>query len=213
MTAASDVIAQALQGIRLLDHPFYVRWQRGELSRDDLRDYASQYRHFEAMLPTFLEELVRVAPTPARDAVAANLSDELGPPTHLELFDQFVDELGADAADPTPATTELLGAYASLLRDGSATALAGLAAYEIQAAGIATTKADGLRTHYGIRGDGLRFWDVHGVTEDDHAAWTLDALESLGSATADVSSAAEAVATAWWGFLDERERVVQTQAV
>jgi pyrroloquinoline quinone (PQQ) biosynthesis protein C len=163
------------------------------------------------MLPTFLEELVEIAPSDAaRRAVQANLSDELGPPTHLELFDMFVDELGADSTEPTPATAELLGAYSSVLQQGPATAFAGLAAYEIQAAGIATTKAAGLRTHYGIHGDGLRFWDTHGVTEEDHARWTLDALESFGEATTALSGAAKAVAAAWWSFLDERERVAQT---
>ena len=29
----------------VLDHPFYLRWERGELSRDDLAFYAGEYRH------------------------------------------------------------------------------------------------------------------------------------------------------------------------
>src|SRR5439155_499848 len=29
----------------VLDHPFYVRWERGELTRDDLAYYAGEYRH------------------------------------------------------------------------------------------------------------------------------------------------------------------------
>ena len=29
----------------VLDHPFYLRWERGELSREDLAYYAGEYRH------------------------------------------------------------------------------------------------------------------------------------------------------------------------
>ncbi len=29
----------------LLSHPFYKAWSAGELSRDDLREYACQYYH------------------------------------------------------------------------------------------------------------------------------------------------------------------------
>lgn len=213
MSTVSDVITGALVGRRLLDHPFYERWQAGELSRDELRSYASQYRHFEAMLPTFLQELVQItSDDAARDAARANLRDELGPPSHLELFDLFVDAVGAEGAAPTIATTELVGAYAAALRDGPATGFAGLAAYEVQAADIATTKAAGLKTHYGVSGDGLRFWEAHGEIEAEHAAWTLDALGSVTTTVAEISTAAEAVAAAWWRFLDEREELAGSVA-
>jgi pyrroloquinoline-quinone synthase len=29
----------------VLEHPFYVRWERGELTRDELARYAGEYRH------------------------------------------------------------------------------------------------------------------------------------------------------------------------
>ena len=29
----------------VLDHPFYLRWERGELTRDELAFYAGEYRH------------------------------------------------------------------------------------------------------------------------------------------------------------------------
>src|ERR1700745_4474048 len=40
----------------LLCHPFYKAWSAGELTRDDLREYAlDYYRHVEAF-PTYLAE-------------------------------------------------------------------------------------------------------------------------------------------------------------
>src|SRR6476646_10054992 len=29
----------------VLDHPFYLRWERGDLTREDLAFYAGEYRH------------------------------------------------------------------------------------------------------------------------------------------------------------------------
>ena len=48
-----------------------------------------------------------------------------------------------------------------------------VAAYEVQAADIAATKADGLRRHYGVDPQGTRFWDVHAGQEVEHAVKDL----------------------------------------
>src|SRR4051812_46072602 len=41
----------------LLCHPFYKAWSAGELSRDDLREYARDYYHHVDAFPTYLAEL------------------------------------------------------------------------------------------------------------------------------------------------------------
>ena len=46
-----------LNGKRLLEHPFYRRWEDGALEMSELASYAAQYRRFEAQLPSFLEAL------------------------------------------------------------------------------------------------------------------------------------------------------------
>ena len=55
------VVGAALDGKRLLDHPFYRRWEAGEVTLGELADYASQYRHFESYLPNFLGELLTLS--------------------------------------------------------------------------------------------------------------------------------------------------------
>ena len=62
----NSVVAAALDGKRLLDHPFYRRWEAGEVTLGELADYASQYRHFESYLPRFLGELAESLPEGAR---------------------------------------------------------------------------------------------------------------------------------------------------
>jgi pyrroloquinoline quinone (PQQ) biosynthesis protein C len=205
---AHDVIADALTGRRLLEHPFYQRWEVGGLTEGELGAYAEQYRHIERALPTVLRALAEQLPAgAARDLVSANLADEEAvPEPHVVLFESFADAVGArpDVA-PTAATTALVELEVSAARTDPVAALAMIAAYEVQAGAIATSKSAGLAEHYGVDGSGTRFWDVHAAMETDHATWSLDALALLTDDEAHLSAAAGAAAQAWWSFLDERE--------
>jgi pyrroloquinoline-quinone synthase len=204
-TTLRTIVDDALAGRRLLEHPFYRRWEEGRLSRDELTSYAEQYRHFEAALPSTLEALANELSGDAREAVLDNLRDETGTPTHLELFDDFAAHYGAGDAVPSPKMAELLAAYEGALAAGPAAGLAGVLAYEAQGAEIAETKASGLREFYGASDAACEFWRVHGLVEDSHAAWLLAAGSGLDDAGA--RAGARMVADAWWAFLDERESV------
>jgi pyrroloquinoline-quinone synthase len=203
-----NVLVEVLTDRRLLAHPFYRRWEAGTLDRAELAAYAAQYRHFEAVLPDVLAQVVAGIDDPtARDLVAANLEDELGVPApHLELFEGFAAAAGAPAlADATPATAALVNLYTFVADESPVAALAALAAYEVQASEIAASKADGLRARYGMTDAGTRFWDVHSGTDEVHGAWIVEALARLASNPDDVRDAADAASAAWWAFLDERE--------
>ena len=202
----AGLLAQALEGRRLLDHPFYRRWEAGGLADGDLASYASQYRFFEEYLPVALDTVAKGLPVGrARDFVLSNLADELGPPvSHLELFAGFEEAVGARAEAAGPAVTELVSLYRDAASGESAEALAVIAAYEVQASEIAATKAAGLRDHYSVGEAGREFWDVHASIEADHAQWTIDALSEVGRPEP-VREAARRSADAWWRFLDERE--------
>lgn len=205
-TTVEPILAAALSGRRLVDHPFYRRWEQGKLRFGELTDYANQYRHFESALPSMLAELAGALPTgPGRDAVVANRDDELGPPSHLELFERFAAHFGADGAEPSPAMRGVLDAYAAAIARSASSGLAGMLAYEAQGAEVARSKADGLLTHYGASSDAAEFWERHAEVEDDHARWLIDAIDVRDEAEA--RAAATSVAAAWWRFLDERELV------
>src|ERR1700758_4102323 len=83
----------------LLCHPFYKAWSAGELSRDDLREYARQYYHHVAAFPTYLAQLaMRLEDGELRQAVLANMADEKGLSSdetpHAELWLDFADGMG-----------------------------------------------------------------------------------------------------------------------
>ena len=205
---AAGLIWAGIGGRRLLDHPFYRRWEAGTLASGELAAYAEQYRHIEAALPQVLRRVAANLPDgPARAAVHANLSDELGRPApHLDLFDAFAAAAGARrGAPPTPATRSLTALQLSSAASDPVRGLGVLAAYETQAAAVAATKAAGLRRHYGIAGPGVAFWDVHADLEAEHADWTASALAATAAGPAQVTSAAADGARAWWQFLDERQ--------
>jgi pyrroloquinoline-quinone synthase len=205
-TEINDALAVSLSECQLLSHPFYRRWECGQLSREELTSYAEQYRYFETMLPVFLESLSGQLPEgPARDAVLDNLRDETTPPSHLELFELFATFYGAGDVNASPAMLNLVDAYREVMEESPVAALAGLWAYESQGAAIAKSKAGGLRSHYGVDSAAVTFWDAHWLIEGDHAAWTLEALSMLEPNVDEAARAARLVGEAWWSFLDERE--------
>jgi len=207
-TEIDAVLVEVLRDRRLLAHPFYRRWEAGTLQPGELGAYAAQYRHFEAALPDVLHAVVqRVDDPKARGLVQANLDDERGVPApHLELFDAFARSVDSpDDADASPATAALVSLYRAAAEESPVTALAALAAYEVQASEVASSKAEGLRLRYGVTEDGTRFWDVHSGVDEVHGAWIVEALADLAIDADEVRRAASSAAEAWWAFLDERE--------
>ena len=207
-TEIDTLLGDVLTDRRLLEHPFYRRWVAGTLERRELASYAEQYRHFEAALPGVLEEITRCIDDPtARQLVQANLDDERGVPApHVDLFDDFGRGVGADGnAEATPATEALVGLYRSLTAMSPLSALAAVAAYEVQSAAIATSKADGLRARYGLDARATRFWDVHAGVDEVHGRWIVDALAAQ-AADADLGEVRSAAAgrrsraDAWCGL-------------
>jgi pyrroloquinoline-quinone synthase len=201
----STSIDHALAGRTLLSHPFYRRWEAGELREGELASYAAQYVHVERQLPGTLQVLVDALPDgEVRTALASNLADELSNPTsHVELFSTFADAVGATAVPATTATSELVELYADAPARSVGFAVGVLAAYEVQAAAIARSKADGLRRHYELSDSAVAFWDLHADLEADHAAWSMDAASSLD--VDEVMAGVIASRDAWWAFLDDRE--------
>ena len=194
-----------LSGRELLDHPFYQRWEAGELTTEDLAAYGAQYLHFERQLPQTLEKIVQsMDPGPCRDAVKDNLDDELGrPKPHVELLQTFLDAVGSVPAPPAPATHNLTSLYAHAPGVGLGYAIGVVTAYEVQSAGIAMSKAEGLRKWYGLNAEQTTFWDVHSTLETDHAEWLL--MAAAAAPSIEVFEGIVASRDAWWDFLSERE--------
>ena len=142
----------------LLCHPFYKAWSAGELTRDDLREYAEDYYHHVEAFPTYLAELgIRLDESDLRRAVLANMLDEkgghdgLGEPegSHAELWLDFVEGMGGSRTphrQPVAEIRELISYFHRAAGDGTPEeALAAFYAYESQVPRIAAEKDRGHR--------------------------------------------------------------------
>jgi pyrroloquinoline-quinone synthase len=205
----------------LLQHPFYQAWSKGELTRDELREYASEYWHHVSAFPTYLSALhARLEDAPLRRTVLENLADEEGLPAgrpHSDLWMDFAAGMGADDASVRnralqPETVALIAHFHDAMQGAPSSALAALYSYESRVPAIARTKAEGLKQHYGADMATSRYFALHQVADVYHAKVWRDAIEAQLAAhpeeTDAALDAAEATAAALWNTLSaiERER-------
>src|SRR4029077_5374263 len=96
-----DKIDNDIAEKHLLQHPFYLAWTRGELSKEALTDYAKQYYHHVAAFPTYLSAVhANCGDQATRKQLLVNLMDEeAGSPNHPELWKKFVEALGVRDAN------------------------------------------------------------------------------------------------------------------
>jgi pyrroloquinoline-quinone synthase len=179
----------------VLAHPFYTRWERGELSRGELAFYAGEYRYAVTAL-----------------AAAADAATELTGPEHASqeeehvgLWDRFRTELG-DATDRAPLaeTRDCVAAWTSA-RD-PLEALAVLYAVESGQPEVARTKLDGLVRFYGFAPDssGTAYFRLHAELDHEHAADARSLLEDHAQAgdTDRLVRVAEGALEGNWRLLD-----------
>jgi pyrroloquinoline-quinone synthase len=162
----------------LLEHPFYQAWSTGELTREELREYASEYWHHVSSFPTYLSALhARLEDAPLRRTVLENLADEEAIPggrPHSELWMDFATGMGAQPDDVRsrevqPETIALVEHFRQAMQAAPAAALATLYTYESRVPAIARTKAEGLRAHYGADAATARYFTLHQTADVHHA--------------------------------------------
>jgi pyrroloquinoline-quinone synthase len=217
-------LEERIERFNLLKHPFYTAWTAGELSREDLREYASEYWRHVAAFPGYLSALhTRMEDGAARRMVASNLADEEGVTApdgraHSDLWMDFAKGMGATEAKVKgrklrPATEALIQNFRqSASKSSIAAALAAFYAYESRVPAIAREKACGLKEHYAADAASTRYFTLHQTADVHHAniwreliAQELERDPSQMKATLD---AAEHTAAALWSTLDgiEEER-------
>jgi len=219
MNNASAVFFHALEGriqsYDLLKHPFYQAWSKGELTREDLREYGSEYWHHVSAFPAYLSALHSQLPDgKLRRVVLENLADEEGlqdGTPHSDLWMDFARGMGADEAEVrsrelAPETQTLIDHFREAMRHCPAAALAALYAYESRVPAIAKTKAEGLMEHYGADAATRRYFTVHTTADVHHSRVWRDALTAELAThpenTEAALKAAEDAARALWNTLD-----------
>jgi pyrroloquinoline-quinone synthase len=187
--ALCDRIDRLIEERSLLKHPFYTKWQAGELTLDALRGYACQYYHHVLQFPTYVSGAhANCDDLPDRQELLENLvEEEQGPNNHPELWLRFGEALGLSREDmiestPLPETTDLITTYRRLTKDSPFVGgIAALYAYESQVPEVAGTKMDGLKRFYGIDDkQGLKFFIVHHSLDVEHSKVTRSLVAKYG---------------------------------
>jgi pyrroloquinoline-quinone synthase len=174
----------------VLDHPFYLRWERGELSADELAFYAGEYRH----------AVVALADAAASAGDPEHAAEEAA---HVALWDDFAAAVGAplDRA-PSAETSECASAWR---RDDPLEARAVLYAVESGQPDISATKLKGLVEHYGCEpaSPATSYFELHADRDHEHAAASREILAAVDPEDADrLVAAAEAALRGNWRLLD-----------
>lgn len=204
----------------LLSHPFYEAWNEGELTTEDLREYAQDYYDHVRAFPTYLAELgIRLDEGELRRAVLANMADEKGwedgeqdgAVPHSELWLDFAEGMGARrdlfGHRAAPGIAELTRLFHSVASEGTpAEALAAFYAYESQVPRLARVKERGLRELYGADDRTCAYFTLHITADVHHTQVWREQLEKLidsnPSAAEKALAAGEKAAAALWRVLD-----------
>lgn len=215
---------EAIIGARsLLQHPFYVAWTEGKLTKEHLRHYAEQYFYNVLAEPTYLSAVHFNTPhihaetnsgdISVRQEVLKNLIDEEhGEKNHPALWKKFAFALGSNDkslanAAALPNTENLVSTFRDIcLNQPFYAGLAALHAFESQVPEIAAVKIDGLAKFYGMTNpEDYEFFTVHQEADIYHsqAEWALiERFADTPEKQAEVLAATERACDALWGFLD-----------
>jgi pyrroloquinoline-quinone synthase len=204
----------------LLCHPFYRAWTAGDLTPDDLQEYALDYHHHVKAFPTYLAAFgIRLEEGELRRAVLSNMrdeqggEDEFGEPgrSHADLWLDFAEGISPKRRsfghEPVSEMTELVRHFSEVAANGTPEQVLGaFYAYESQVPRVATEKDRGLRERYGADERTRAYFTLHTTADVYHAnVWKQQLkkrIEADPAAAARVLDAAEAAAKALWTALD-----------
>lgn len=198
----------------LLNHPFYQAWSRGELSREILQHYASQYYQQVQSFPRFISRVHTACPEiSARKVLLENLVDEeIHGTDHPALWMQFAEGMGVTRQtvlndSPMPETAVMVDKYYELAERDWRDGLCALYAYECQVPEVSASKIDGLKRFYGIQDEKtLEFFTAHQAYDVGHSNQVARLIEQYVEPERAEQATREA-RDALWQFLDGMCRV------
>jgi pyrroloquinoline-quinone synthase len=207
----------------LLCHPFYQAWSAGQLTVNDLQEYAQDYYHHVEAFPSYLAAFgLRLEEGELRQAVLANMGDEKGGEgrpgrdsvAHAELWLDFAEGMGSgrnlEGHTPVPEIRQLIRHFHQVASDSSPEdALAAFYTYESQVPRIAQEKERGLREMYGADRKTCGYFSLHATADVHHARVWRTQLEKRIAVHPEAGSAAlnaaETTAHLLWQALDGME--------
>ncbi len=185
----------------VLQHPFYLRWSEGSLTREELAFYAGEYRHAVVALADAVGSAGHAAEPAVRAQLEEHAQEEAA---HVGLWDGFATALGADTGrSPRPETRECAETWTA----GSSTLESLAATFAIESAQpeISRVKLEGLVERYGFEeGPATEYFALHAERDHEHAAQSRALIEaSLDEADEErLAEVAEGALRGNWRLLD-----------
>lgn len=170
------------------DQPLLRAMAAGELSRDDLCAFASQYFQLVDSLPRFVStvhSVTRSHPQIRRTLLNLLVPMELHPPSIADLWLQTCASLGLfsdtiRASEPNTATSVCLGDFEYLCQSGCAQGLAALYAWVSRLPLSCRIMQKALAEHYDVTsGPGVQYFEVVGFQAESHMRALRSALIAL----------------------------------
>jgi pyrroloquinoline-quinone synthase len=213
-----NALKELLEKQNLLTHPFYQAWSNGELSQEDICEYAIEYYQQVASFPVYLREFAsRLPDSQLKHKVLQTLWEEIGMKggddrAHNLLWLDFAVAAGALPSDvfnhePIPSIKALTAIFHRLAKFGDAAqALVAFYVYESQVPAIAQEKAHWLQNIYGFQSSACEYFTLHATADIAHSQIWRDQLNQIleqEPIVADhILAAAELVAAGLWKVLD-----------
>lgn len=185
---------------------------RGELSLEELRDYAAQYRYLVVALSDLSTSLANTAEASDADTLHVHADEEHA---HVRMWDRFVAALEGEHQEALPQTRECVAAWTSPGTHDEQ--LAAMYVIEASQPAISETKLAGLAAHYDLPEDapGCEYFREHATRDLAHAQQARVLLrrriDTRGTRVVQpMLEAARAALAANWRMLDgvERQRPV-----
>ncbi len=141
----NNTFSDTLKQYNLLEHPFYLAWNEGKLTREQFALYAGEYGSFIKLISKGWQQ-----------AGEQQIADE--EMAHFVLWQNFANSIGSKAiAANLPPVKQLVSTTESHY-ESYAGALGALYAFEVQQPATASSKLEGLRRNYShLKADEIYF--------------------------------------------------------
>jgi pyrroloquinoline-quinone synthase len=140
--------SEILKQYDLLQHPFYLAWNEGRLTLDQLALYAGEYGSFIKLISQGWQKA-------GEKGIAAEEIE------HFVLWQNFASSIGSESiAANLPSVKQLVSTTESQYVS-YAGALGALYAFEVQQPGTASSKLEGLRKNYSHLNADETYFKVH----------------------------------------------------
>ena len=214
-----DKIDDLIDRHHLLNHSFYKAWNKGELPKETIREYAAQYFQHVSMFPRYLSSIhSNCDQIKTRQLLLENLNEEeKGKENHPELWMRFAEGMGntrdvVNETNPIKETKELVETFTKLSKSEKYhVGLAALYCYESMQPEISETKKDGLQKFYGIKDeDTLKFFTVHMHADKWHRKVVRNIIRKVANSKSkheEITNSVETALGALNNFLTGMERV------